>query len=129
MLSADAINTIKQFGAGEKEIAAIYVFGSAATGKARGKSDVDVAVMTASGIPGVKRMEMENALSNRLKKDVDLVIFDRVSPLLQHQILKYGRLVYEADPKERVRQEVFARSAYLDTTFLYRKLKRNGTHG
>ena len=68
--------------------------------------------------------EMETSLSNLLHRDVDLVIFDQGSPLLQHQFLKYGRLIYDAEPSERVRQEVCARRAYLDSAFLYRKLNR-----
>lgn len=45
------------------------------------------------------------------------------TPLLQHQILKHGYLIYERDPKERTRQEVAARREYLDTTFLYRVIE------
>ena len=66
---------------------------------------------------------METSLSNILRKDVDLVIFGEATPLLQHQILKYGDLIYERDPKERTRQEVSARREYLDTTFLYRVIE------
>jgi hypothetical protein len=77
----------------------------------------------------MERVEMETALSNLLRRDVDLVIFHSSSPLLQHQILFHGRLVYEADPRERVRQEVFARNAYFDTAFLYKKLQRKPVHG
>jgi hypothetical protein len=57
------------------------------------------------------------------------VVFDRGFLLLQHQILKYTRLVYETDPKERVRQEVLVRKAYFDSAFLYRKIKLKIAHG
>jgi len=124
-LTPDQIEKIKQFGSGQDEIAAVYVFGSVARGKARKKSDIDIALITETKLPAIKRMEMENALSNRLGKEVDLVVFHQASPLLQHQILKHGRLVYEANPKERVRQSVFARNAYFDSACLYRKLKRD----
>ena len=72
---------------------------------------------------------METALSNLLHRDVDLVVFGQVTPLLQHQILKYGRLVYEADVRDRVRQEIVARRHYLDGEFLYRKLGKSRIHG
>ena len=65
-------------------------------------------------------MQLETELSNLLGKDIDLVVFSLASALLQHQILKYGRIVYEADPGERVRQEVTARREYLDSLVLYR---------
>jgi len=65
---------------------------------------------------------METALSNLLGCDVDLVVFGQASPLLQHQILKYGRLVYGFDSMERVTQEVSTRRQYLDTRSLYKEL-------
>lgn len=129
MLKPDDMRKIQQFCATYTEIAAAYVFGASATGKDRYKSDIDLAIMANPTIGAMERVEMETALSNRLHRDVDLVIFDRGSPLLQHQILKYGSLVYEADPKERVRQEVFARKAYFDSAFLYRKIKPEAAHG
>ncbi|OPY06290.1 MAG: hypothetical protein A4E66_02259 [Syntrophus sp. PtaB.Bin001] len=61
-------------------------------------------------------------LSSILKRDVDLVVFGQATPLLQHQILKYGRLICENDPEERVRQEVMARAEYLDTRNLFREI-------
>ena len=129
MLPRDQIQRIEQYCLNQEAIAAVYVFGSAATGKDRGKSDIDLALILRSPIDPMKRVEMETALSNLLHKDVDLVIFDKSSPLLQHQILKYGQLIFEDDPAERVRQEVYARKAYFDTSHLYRKIKKDAAHG
>lgn len=129
MLTPNDTQKIRQFFQQQNKMAAVYVFGSMAAGRNRKKSDIDIALMLSEPIAPMERIKMETEMSNLLQKDVDLVIFDQASPLLQHQILKYGRLVYETDPKERVRQEVFARSAYLDNVFLYRKLKRNLAHG
>jgi hypothetical protein len=42
---------------------------------------------------------------------------------LQHQILKYGHIVFESDSKERVKQEVVARPEYLDSTGLYKVIE------
>jgi uncharacterized protein len=120
------IEKIRGYAIGLKDVIAIYVFGSSATGKDRSGSDIDLAVMVAGDFPGMARVEMETALSNLLCMDVDLVVFGQSSPLLQHQILKYGRLVYEAAPRERIMQEVGARRQYLDTNFLYKKLKMRG---
>jgi len=65
---------------------------------------------------------METQLSNLLHKDVDIVVFHQAEVLLQHQILKYGHLLYEKDDSERVRQETVSRREYLETRFLYREL-------
>ena len=72
---------------------------------------------------------METELSNLLNRDADLVVFANSTPLLQHQILKYGYLIYEADPKERVRQEVVSRRHYLDSQFLYKLIPTGKSHG
>ena len=106
-----------------KQIAAVYLFGSAATGKDRRNSDLDLAIISKRIITSRERLKIETELSNRLRRDVDLVVFGQASPLLQHQILKYGRLVSENDPDERVRQEVRARSEYLDTRHLFREIR------
>ena len=74
---------------------------------------------------GFERATMETQLANLAGKDVDLVVFGNASPLLQHQVLKYGVLIYEGDFRERVRQEVGARRDYLDTRYLYKIIESN----
>ena len=69
------------------------------------------------------RQEWETELSNLLRRDVDLVTFGLAGALLRHQVLKYGRLVYRADERERVRQEVLASRECLDTRFLFKELR------
>ena len=129
MISDGDLKSIEEFCRSSHVIVAAYVFGSIATGKDRCGSDVDIAIMTRGSMDGFERVRLETNLSNVLGKDVDLVLFGRASPLLQHQVLKYGRLVYEADPKERVRQETAARRQYLDSLFLYRMIGKDKAHG
>ena len=119
-ISEDLCKRIVDFASRHADIVAIYIFGSVATAKNRPGSDIDVAIMVRGRVKGMERVQLETSLSNFLEKDVDLIIFGEVTPLLQHQILKYGCLIYERDPKERMRQEIAARREYLDTTFLYR---------
>jgi uncharacterized protein len=129
MIAVDVLESIEEFCRSKHVIVAAYVFGSSATGKDRCGSDIDIAIMISTAMDGLERVRLETNLSNVLGKDVDLVIFDRASPLLQHQILKYGRLVYEANPKERVRQETVARRRYLESLFLYRIIDKDKAHG
>ena len=107
----------------KKRIAAAYLFGSTATGRDRRGSDLDLAIVTKRTISRRERLRIEADLSSRLRRDVDLVVFGQAAPLLQHQILKYGRLICENDPTERVRQEVRARAEYLDTRNLFREIQ------
>jgi hypothetical protein len=129
MIIPEALEKIRRFAEADGRIVAAYVFGSSATGKDRRGSDVDIAIMIHGSLDGFERVRLETLLSNVLGRDVDLVAFGRATPLLQHQILKYGSLVYEGNPKERIRQEMDARYQYLDTRFLYRMLEKDRAHG
>ena len=104
--------------AGHPEIQAAYVFGSAASGRMRPDSDVDVAVL----IDGVKR---SGFLKYRLKlmadvgkalqrNDVDVVILNEASPLLAHRALSRGDLVFERSASARVRFQVRTAARYQD---------------
>lgn len=102
-----------------REIQAAYVFGSAATGRARRDSDVDVAVLLA------RPLRADRALSYRLKlmgdlgsalgrSDVDVVVLNEAPPLLAHRVLSKGRLVFERSPSARVRFQVRTAGRYAD---------------
>lgn len=129
MLTEDEIAEIRAFVLERSVLVAVYIFGSVATGRNRPRSDIDLAVMVRGSLSGMERVEMETALSNIMHRDVDLVVFSQATPLLQHQILKYGRLIHEVDTRERIRQEVLARSRYLDSAFLYKKIGKGKNHG
>jgi predicted nucleotidyltransferase len=122
-ISEDLCKRIVDFASRHVDIVAIYIFGSVATAKNRSGSDIDVAIMVRGQVKGMERVQLETSFSNFMEKDVDLIIFGEATPLLQHQILKYGCLIYERDPKERMGQEIAARREYLDTTFLYRVIE------
>ena len=115
---------LEKFCRRRKSIAALYVFGSAATGRNRRGSDIDLAIVVKKMVTARERIRLETAISVLLQHDVDLVVFGQAAPLLQHQILKYGRLICENDPAERVRQEVSARAEYLDTRELFREIPK-----
>jgi predicted nucleotidyltransferase len=122
-ISEELSKRIVDFVSRHVDIVAVYIFGSVATAKNRPGSDIDVAIMLQGRVKGVERVKLETSLSNLLGKDVDLIIFGEATPLLQHQILKYGYLIYERDSKERMRQEIAARREYLDTAFLYKVIE------
>ena len=84
---------IEKYVSSYDNIAVVYLFGSAATGKMRPSSDLDIAIMSTRRIDGFERIAMETELSCLLHMDVDLVVFHQAEVLLQHQILKYGHLL------------------------------------
>ena len=123
MLKKEDLERIKSHAAKRQDVVALYLFGSRAAGRSRKGSDVDLAIMVSGPFGGFERVEVETKLSHLLGRDVDLVVFGGATPLLKHHILKYGILIYESDPGERVRQEVMARYDYLDSQFLHKDLR------
>ncbi len=122
MIYTNLSDKLEQFATEHIFIKAMYIFGSVAQETAKPNSDTDIAIVSNRQVSGWERIELENKLSDQIGADVDLTVFHQASPLLQHQILKYGSLVYEESAEERIRQEVEARYQYLDTRFLYKKL-------
>ncbi len=124
MLTDTQIEAIREYARSRPEIVAVYLFGSTAAGKAGARSDVDLAVMVRTPLDGMARIDMETALSLRIGRDVDLVVFGQADPVLKHQILEPKRLIYEGDRDERIRQETQARYEYLDTRWLHKEIRR-----
>ncbi len=95
-----------------------YLFGSVAKGKARSKSDVDVAVLFSSDLTREERLDKQLALAGELasylRREVDVVDLAVAPLILQHQVLKYGKCVFERDPRTRVAFEVSSRRDYFD---------------
>ena len=122
------IKSLQEYVKTHPDIIALYIFGSVAMKKDKKNSDVDLALIPKSKVNGFRRIDIETELSNILKKNVDLVIFTDASPLLRHQILKNGHLVYENDRDERIRHEVFSRFEYWDSNFLFKEINRSDKH-
>lgn len=120
MKNVEEINKVVQsYLAGQDDIESAYIFGSFARGGARKDSDVDIAVLfTAAGADKMarfeRRLELEMELEGLLKRPVQVVDLEAATPLLQHQVRKYGRLVLDRNKKRRVDYEVQARRKYLD---------------
>ncbi|MFP4582297.1 MAG: type VII toxin-antitoxin system MntA family adenylyltransferase antitoxin [Desulfococcaceae bacterium] len=65
------------------------IFGSFARGEERPDSDLDVAVYFSSPPEGLEVLEWLNRLSNAAEREVDLVVLNRASPLLRHQVMRH----------------------------------------
>lgn len=111
------IKKIKQYFRKKETIAAVFLFGSTVTGKQSTGNDIDVAVMfnpysfERQGFDFLAYVaDMEGFASRR----VDLVCFNTADPLLKHQIMKYGTVIIDRDPKSRISQMVWAMADYED---------------
>jgi predicted nucleotidyltransferase len=74
----------------------VILYGSAATGKMRPDSDVDIAILFDRPLSTEKKMELISRLERELKRDVDLVdLFDLNGTILK-QILTKGHVLLQA---------------------------------
>jgi predicted nucleotidyltransferase len=116
-----ALNT---FLATQPDIVAAYLFGSLAEGRAHPRSDVDVAILLA-GVPdtltaGNRQLQLLGDLQPfAAPRALDVVILNMASPLLAHQVLRQGRLIYEGDRETRVEFEVRTGQTYADLIPMY----------
>ncbi|ASY78777.1 type VII toxin-antitoxin system MntA family adenylyltransferase antitoxin [Pectobacterium polaris] len=78
------------------DIKIIYLFGSQATGNARADSDVDIAVMATRALDPVERWELSHQLAKTVDHDVDLIDLLQASTVLKMEIVRNGKLLYDA---------------------------------
>lgn len=109
--------------AAQPDVVAAYVFGSVAQGRARPQSDVDIAVLLAADLDEETRFDRRLRIGWEVERIIgrqtDLVVLDDAPPLLQHQVLKHGRLIFERDRAARVEFEVRAGKIYADLKPMY----------
>lgn len=123
------------FEANAQGVVCVYVFGSVARGTARGRSDIDVAVLLERDPPPTlagSAVSLGGDLERYLGYPVDLVVLNRASVDLVHRVLRDGLLVFDPRPRERIQFEVRARNAYFDLKPVldrYRKVARVSSDG
>jgi predicted nucleotidyltransferase len=102
----------------------LWLFGSEAQGTPRPDSDVDLAALFHRRPTGLEVLEAQADLEQLLHREVDLVDLDRASPILCMQVLRYGRLVIDRNPKRR--HAFFSRtiSMYEDVKIVRRDAER-----
>ncbi|GKW23593.1 nucleotidyltransferase domain-containing protein [Pectobacterium polonicum] len=79
------------------DIRMVYLFGSQATGNARADSDIDIAIMATRTLAPVERWELSNQLAKAMGRDVDLVDLLQASTVLKMEIVRNGKLLYDAE--------------------------------
>ena len=101
-------------------IAAAYLFGSQASGKTGQMSDVDIAILLKENSPkGRELIHEEDYLSYRIAgalqvKEVDLIELNKQGLIFVHNVLRTGKLIYDADPDFRIRFVAKVISDYCD---------------
>jgi predicted nucleotidyltransferase len=97
-----------------------YLFGSQAEGKTGPLSDVDVAVLLGPQVGRGRWFNVQLDLIGELmslfhRNDVDVVILNQATPVIAHEVVRSGQVLYEAEPGTRVDFEIAALRRYVDT--------------
>jgi len=98
-------------------VAAVYLFGSAATGTDRPGSDLDVAVLfqrPPARVLNGPRFEMEGELEAVFGRPVDLLVLNDAATDLAIRVLRHGRLLIAQMPAVRIGFEVRTRNEAFD---------------
>ena len=120
-------NGLAAFLATQPDVIAAYLFGSLAEGRAAPHSDVDTAILFANASDplavGDRQLQLMGELERFTDREVDVVILNTAPPILQNQVLRHGRLLYERNQRARVDFEVRAGQVYADRQPMHRFFK------
>jgi predicted nucleotidyltransferase len=97
------IQTIRVYFLPEKEVLAVYLFGSYALGCPRPDSDIDLGLLfDDEKVEDIaNKLETYNlALARMLRKDIHLTALNAASPLLMKQVLSKGSCILTNDPRK-----------------------------
>ena len=83
------------------EIEAVYLFGSAATGKLHRESDIDLAIYPDSPELREKKLDILTELARLGFCNVDLVFMDKNDIVLQYEAVRQNIVVYQAPGFDR----------------------------
>jgi len=110
----------------------VYVFGSAVSGGRREGGDVDVAIdvqRRALARDALLDLRIALWLQDRLGCPVDVVVMNRTSAIMRHEVLRTGVRLYERSPVRRAEHELHAFKEYLDMRYFQRKREQESKHG
>jgi predicted nucleotidyltransferase len=100
----------------EAAVSAAYLLGSAADGRLRAESDVDIALLPVRGasIGGLLRADLAADLDLLLGRPVDLGVLHTGNLVYAKEAVAHGRLLFERDPNVRARFAALVFSMYAD---------------
>jgi predicted nucleotidyltransferase len=79
------------------------LFGSAARGRLRRDSDVDVAILPTGEMSLADELDLQAALERAVGRTVDLVRLDRADPIVRYEVARHGSVLVADPPHEAPR--------------------------
>lgn len=111
-----------------------YLFGSQVDGDVGKLSDIDIAIYFDDRLDAPERFNKKLKIMAEFsfifkRDDIDIVVLNDAYPLLEHRILKQGKVIFSISEERRVAYEVKAIMKYLDFEPFIRKYTRETLYG
>lgn len=91
-------SALEEFLRSDSNVVFALIFGSYGAGRQKEESDLDLAIYFKDPPEGIALFELSNNLSDISSRDIDLVVLNNSSPLLQHQVMKNRHPLIIKDP-------------------------------
>ncbi len=115
------------------DIQAVYMFGSMASGRSHGESDLDLGIVLRPGTESFSKLDLLAALAVAGFDNVDVVLLNTANILLKYEAVRHNRLIYHTPDFDKgayyslVIRQYFDFLPYLTTQ--RRAYKRRTLHG
>jgi predicted nucleotidyltransferase len=119
---------IQNYFRGKKEIAAVYLFGSFASGKFTETSDIDLAVLFEhSWVESAESLKEKymSELGRILRKDIDIIVMNTAGEMLLNQIYKKGKPIVNQNMKFEKIFRIKAFMVYSDFEFYLKHIQHH----
>ncbi len=83
------------------DIQAVYLFGSAASGRMHRESDLDLAIVPRTPALRARKLDLLTDLARHGFCNVDLLFLDEADVVTQYEAVRHNRLIYEAEDFDR----------------------------
>jgi predicted nucleotidyltransferase len=113
-IAEDVLTAVAMHLRGRPDVAAAYLLGSAAAGRLRPDSDVDIAILPCQGqtIPLLDRLALAAELAAIVGREVDLGFLSTANLVYAKEAVARGRLIFERDHAVTARFAMYALSMY-----------------
>lgn len=122
------IQEISAFFENRPEVAAVYLFGSYASGRQLIESDIDIGILFDEQVDTPYTDSIDQyiaALSRICRKDIHPVVMNTAGEMLAGQILEKGRCIHEKDHKQLARYKMKMLSMIADFNY-YKQMIQAG---
>jgi len=100
----------------EPEVCAVFLHGSAAKGRLRPDSDLDLAILPMAGktLSADRRLDLAARLTSETGRQVDFGVLSSANLVYAKEVIEHGRLLFTKDPARSEACLALCLSLYVD---------------